>query len=539
MGITDASKLDENVTLTTDVCIVGAGAAGITIANELDGSPLDVCLIESGGLGPNEDTQSLCDLENTGYPIRENFMSRARYFGGTCNLWAGRTMKLGEIDLARRDWVSHSGWPISYAELDRHYAKACEILRLPSPDTFEARAHKERMTERELGLFENSSLAPTVSLWAARPLRFGAMYRNRLRRSRNITLFLNANVIRINLTDSGRAVESVTVRGFNLKTMEVKARFFILACGGLENARLLLASHDRHAQGVGNRFDVVGRYYMDHPRAVFGEIQLSEAGRLRLLRGFPLSAGRVQVGIGIAEEVQRRESLLNHYLSLEAPASQYTQQSYQSFVQTMKIVLRRGYAGSRWKGLRARRPEIPEMIYLLTPKELMPHFLYRSYATIKDKVNLRGGEQRFTVVNFCEQAPDPESRVVLSHQRDRLGVNTLALNWRIGPEVTRSMMRLQELVAEHLQKLGIGTVSSNGSDLSFTDASHHIGTTRMSKDPRSGVVDADCKVHEVDNLFIAGSSVFPTAGHANPTLTIVALAVRLAQHVQKSLVSFA
>jgi len=180
--------------------------------------------------------------------------------------------------------------------------------------------------------------------------------------------------------------------------------------------------------------------------------------------------------------------------------------------------------------------EMRDLAYLLTPKEVMPHFVYRYYARLKALTHRFRRVLDLTVVNFCEQMPRADSRVYLSDLRDRLNMNTLVLDWKIGNEETESLMRLQALLAEQLSRLGAGRLESpdlQATGLSYTDASHHIGTTRMSSDPRVGVVDPDARVHGVSNLFIAGSSVFPTAGSANPTLTIVALALRLADHLKR------
>jgi len=524
--------MDRSMIFDCDICIVGAGAAGTTIAAELERSSSNVCLIESGGLSPDEETQSLYDLENTGYPLRENFMSRARYFGGSCNLWAGRSMILDEIDMAQRSWVPDSGWPISFSELNGYYQRGAEILGLPSLERFKENAYRNQLTEDEQCLFERDPLEAKISLWAKKPKRFGKSIKSELRKSRNVRVVLNANVTKINLHPDGSAVESIGASTLDQTRLTVRAKAFVLACGGLENARLLLVSRDVHPEGVGNQWDVVGRYYMDHPRAVFGTVRLRENSRLPLLRGLPLRDGKVQFGIGFSEDTLRREELLNHYVTFEAQFSDYVEETYQSFVQSMKVLLRRGYAGSRWRVGHANQGRIPGMIYLITPKELVPHFLYRWYVAIRNVVNPHAGSNKRVIVYFCEQPPDPESRVTLSTARDALGVNRLALHWRIGPEVERSVFRLQELLHEWLRKKGIGEVENVDSELRFTDASHHMGTTRMSHDPKKGVVDRDCKVHGLSNLFVAGSSVFPTGGHTSPTLGIVALAVRLAEKLQ-------
>jgi hypothetical protein len=274
---------------------------------------------------------------------------------------------------------------------------------------------------------------------------------------------------------------------------------------------------------------------MDHPRAVFGKIQLSEPQKFPMLLGFPLAEGMAQVGIQFSDQTQEREALLNHYLTFERRWSEQSAQAYQSVVQTMKILLRKGYSGSRFSLSGAKLAQVPELIYLLAPRELMPHALYRSVKMLKNKVSR--GVTEIIVVTYCEQAPNPQSRIYLSHERDRLQVNRLVLDWKVGHDVTRSLIRLQELVNSAVKKAHIGYLDETSQawdDLRYTDASHHIGTTRMSDDPRMGVVDSDCRVHGVSNLFIAGSSVFPTSGYANPTLTIVALALRLAEYLKGS-----
>ena len=533
MSIVDARTL-EDAGLQTDLCVIGAGAAGIALAIELTRGGREVCLLESGDFAPDHDTQSLHDLASIGYPPRANYMSRARYFGGSCNLWAGRSMLLSEFDVAPRPWVPHSGWPISHAELARHYPRAAEMLRLPGRQWFTIGAHQKRMSDDEHRLLEDDRLTPTVSLWAPAPMRFGAAYRQALERATRARVLINANLTHIHLNEAGDRVEALSVATLSGRRFVVRARTVVLACGGLENARLLLASRDRQSHGIGNRFDQVGRYFMEHPRAVFGKVRLRPGCRLPLLRGFPLTDGKVQVGLGLSEQTQRRERLLNHYLTLEAEVSGYTQQSYQSSVEIMKILLRRGHAGRRWELGKAGLGALPDMIYLLTPKEILPHSVYRWCWLARQALPRKPRPESFAVVYFCEQPPDPASRAQLGPEVDRLGVNRLVLDWRIDDAVSASVLRLQQLLAERLEQTGLGHLENPETEPRFTDASHHMGTTRMSDDPRSGVVDRNGRVHGVDNLYVAGSSVFPCAGHANPTLTVVALALRLTEHLESA-----
>ncbi len=535
MSIVDARELEAGTELQTDICIVGAGAAGLTLAGALEKTGRDVCLVESGGLQPDPETQSLYDLDITGYPLREHFMSRARYYGGSCNLWAGRSMKFGPADLEARSWVPHSGWPLPYAELARYYDPAARVLGLPDIAVFDPGRHEADLAEAERLLYGDASLTPTISLWAKRPKRFGSAHRSELRRSRTVRLILHGNVTTLRLDREGTRVESLEVATLTLKRFRIRARVVVLACGGLENARLLLLSRDQHAQGIGNAHDVVGRYYMDHPRGVYGRVHLRAGTRLSLLDGIPRSDGKVQFGLGISPETQQREGLLDHYATLEVAHSQYTAKQYQSFIQVMKVLLKRGYAGSRLDVGRADMGNIAGLVYLLTPRELMPHWAYRWYWRVRKMISGRHGGGNRVVVYFCEQPPDPESRATLSAATDHLGMHRLALDWKVGSSVHDSVHRLQCLLKERLERTGLGILEEDPAEIRFTDASHHMGTTRMSQSPRTGVVDIDGKVHGVHGLYLAGSSVFPSASHKNPTLTIVALALRLADHLSQRL----
>lgn len=533
MSLIDARSLELPTRLATDVCIVGAGAVGLTLARELARGGRELCLVEAGGLGPDADTQALYDLDSVGYPQRPGHMSRARYFGGSCNLWAGRSMMLGELDLAPRPWVPAGGWPIAHAELARYYPQAAQSLGLAGAEAFDPGSHARRASADERRIFADRDLVPAVSLWAKQPMRFGPSGRRDLERAPGVRVLLNANVTALEVEEAGARVHGVLASTLDGGRIAIAAQTVVLACGGLENARLLLASQ-AEAGGIGNRHDQVGRCFMDHPRAVSGRVRLRPGVRLALLRNQLLRDGQLQFGIAPSPVAQRERRLLNHYVTFEPEHSTYAQQSYQSFVDTMKVVMRRGHAGSRWQLGRTGESSPAGLIYLLKPSEIMPRPLYRGLLAARRMVPERPRERVMVLVFFCEQPPDPSSRVTLGPDKDRLGMPRLVLNWRIGDAVVDSVHRLRRMLAERLGSLGLGRVEEDDEELRFTDASHHMGTTPMSDDPRMGVVDRDCRVHGIANLYVAGSSVFPTAGHANPTLSALALTHRLARHLSEN-----
>lgn len=532
MGITQVTALPAGTVVEADVCVVGAGAAGTTVATQLARSGVRVCLVESGTFDPDPDVQSLYDLQSVGYPQRPNYMSRAHYFGGSCNLWAGRSMALAPLDLEDRAWVPGGSWPLPYEELARHYPDAGKVLGLPAEAARSTADLTRYLSDDEARLLGAGDLVPTVSWWARRPRRFGSDVGHQLGSMAGVQVLLSGTATELVTSGSGEGVSILKVAALNGSTCAVRARRFVLACGGLETARLLLASRDRHPHGIGNQHDQVGRFFMDHPRAVFGKVEILPGRKLRGMRGRPTPDGKLQVGLGFSQQLQRQEQLLNHYVTLEMQSSGYTEARYQSFVQSMKVLLRRGHTGSRLDFAKRHLGQLPEMIYLLSPKEIMPHGLYRLYVAARDIVPRKPRLQTFVPVYFCEQPPTAASRVTLGEERDRLGMPRLVLDWQIDESVYRSLYRLQELLGRRLEATGLGRLHSTTDRPSFTDASHHMGTTRMSSSPADGVVDTDCRVHGMENLYVASSSVFPSAGHANPTWTIVALSLRLASHLR-------
>jgi choline dehydrogenase-like flavoprotein len=535
MAVIDVHELPHGSAIDTDICIVGAGAAALTLAGALGPTNRDVCVLEAGDLKPDEDTQSLCDLDCAGYPVRENYMARARYYGGSCNLWAGRAMKLARSDIEGRPWLGERGtaWPVNYDELDRYYDLAAKVLRLPEdPDG----ACRGRISGDERDLVENSGFVPNLAIWAKKPMRFGKTYR-RLFRDSNFRLYVNANASEIRLDQGGDKVDAIVARSLTGNEITLRARTFVLASGGLENARLMLVSRNIHPDGVGNQHDLVGRYYMDHPRAVFGRVRLNRPVALPTVLGTPLADGKIQLGLGLAEDEQRKRGVVNSYLSLEPELSDIAEARYRSSISILKVLLRRGHAGGRLDWSAMRLGNIKDLIYLLTPKEILPHPVYRALFLMKRRLSRGLSHGPLTIINYCEQLPDSQSRAYLGEVRDRLGMNKLVLDWRIGSEVQESIVELHKVLDKQLRRSGAGVVETAREDsagVDFTDASHHMGTTRMSTDPKQGVVDADCRVHGVANLYVTGSSVFPMCGNANPTWTIVALALRLADHLKAS-----
>lgn len=529
MKTIDAFQMAFDKTLESDICIIGAGAAGIAIAREFKDTHFQVLLLESGDFSYNEKTQSLYDIENIGHPLRmqKGYVSRNRRFGGSTNTWAGQCVPFNDIDFEKRPWISESGWPIKKVDLDPFYKQASGVLNLPNFELFNINSWRNKLVKNSSHfLFEDEAVTPEVCLWATNPINMGLANKKLLENSSNIRVVINANVTEIESSKNFLTVDKLHVCNLNKQRFFVKAKVYVLACGGWENARLLLLSNRHCSSGLGNQHDVVGRYYIEHPKIRLGII-FAATDVLRspiLLRRQNVRRGTAQLGIRLSDDVQRREKLLNHYILLSPDYPAGMSEAYDD-IRSL---------GRQLKRLSLADTAKNELTNIISQFGKLTNDIARNY------LNLPLPFETVSIFNHFEQMPNAESQITLSSQRDLLGLNKLKIDLRISNEDKYSLIRFHEILGSHLEKLEIGYLTSDISDegnfwSELTDSSHHLGTTRMSDDPKKGVVDKHCKVHDINNLYIAGSSVFPTGGHANPTLTIVALALKLADHLKSSI----
>jgi choline dehydrogenase-like flavoprotein len=461
----ESSTIKEGQVVECDICVIGSGAAGISFTSEFLESSSKLVLIESGTDKKGAVPDPLYGIESTNLLVSVD--SRVRAFGGTTTIWAGRWKEHDVIDFEKREWVPYSGWPITKKDLEVYYRRA-ECLVENTTFTL--------LNPRE-NFFKSSLIVPTFFRFINREkFNFGNNFRKKFLDASNISVFLNAHVLKIN-HESDLVREISVASGTTL--FSVRAKIFVLACGGIENPRILLTSN------VGNEHDQVGRYFMDHPKGRCGIIEMY---RPIDLSDFTDSSGvGSYIGLQLSDTVQKEFGILNSYVMIEPLFEN-------SFIQK---ILRR--------------------------------------FVCKRKTHLA------ILRNFMEQAPVCSNRVYLSESVDNYGIPKVKIDWSISELDKKTMIILHRIFRDELERLNIGVLQSpllgeGLVDFPITgDASHHMGTTRMGVDPTSSVVDRDCKVHSNKNLFIAGSSVFPTGGYANPTATIVALSLRLADHIKKIL----
>ncbi len=486
---TDRSAFDQ----TFDVCVIGSGPAGITIARSLAAGGARVALMEAGGMELTAESQDCYVGTNIGQDYFELDVARLRYFGGTSNHWAGWSRALDAVDFMPKPWIPFSGWPIGQLDLDPYRTEADSILDIPSAS--EAPDLPFRQAAYDFRRFQFRWSPPT---------RFAEKYLDEITASDDITLFLNANLVDLRLDDG-----LGTVTGAVFKTYDpadpgftLKARAYALCTGGIENARLLLNFTSQIPEGIGNRDGWVGRCFADHPHFVLADVAL------RVLieeREFYSPTELFMAG----------HECLNFGLRLEP-----------NWIEPWNLPALRG--------------DVPEGDFAILMNRLV-----REPATAPfERLPLPVPPGQTGVIRMAqEQAPNPDSRVSLSEERDAFGLRRVAMDWHMSELDIHTQRTAVTAFGEHMAREGIGRarvrdwlladpVKLPGVLEDEVGGKHHMGTTRMAAEARHGVVDGDCKVHGVTNLFIGGSSVFTTTGHCNPTYTITQLALRLGTHLR-------
>jgi len=544
----EANDLPDGQCFHTNICIVGAGAAGIAMALDLAGSRIRVLVLESGGIKADAPTQqlyagSVADATLHSPPDRY----RQRRFGGSTTIWGGRCVPFDEIDFEARAYLPHSGWPFGRKELEQHYVRANELCEAGAFAYLAREAFNGGLRPMISGFHSQVFTQDTLERFS-RPTDFGACYGDRLRAADNVCVLLHANLTSLNLNGQGTRVSSATVQTLGGKTFSVQADHFVLAAGGLEVARLLLACRDVQPQGIGNDRDQVGRYYMCHIAGTVGRLEFHRPQSV--WHGYDISRDGVYCRrrLALTADAQRRWQVGGFVARLHHP--RITDPSHQTGILSL-LYLAKGMIPYEY-GKRLHGEEAADFLTWMrhvgnvasdpydTAAFLLHWVRYRTFARRKfPSVIVRPKANCYSLDFHAEQEPNPSSRVTLDAEIDALGMPRIRVDWRYSAGDVEAVRRSIGLLAAELRRCKVGTFNYDPATLEAemirygAYGGHHIGTARMGTDPHTSVVDPDCRVHGVANLFVAGAATFPTSSQANPTLTVVALSLRLAGHLKQ------
>jgi len=547
MAILDGRTIENGGKLDCEVCIVGGGAAGITLALEMARTSKSVILLEAGDWKPSPQTQELYEgeVENETLHSPPQFY-RQRCFGGSTRIWSGRCVPFDPIDFERRDFIPHSDWPFGREELDPFYPRANRICEAGKYAFRVAEALPGAPPEMIPGFVSDRVQTDGLERFS-RPTNFAKRYRAAIEKSRRLRVILNSNCTNLAVKPDSQEIDHLTVKTLERGSFTIKARPVALATGGLEVTRLLLASRDVHREGIGNGCGLLGRYYMCHIAGTLGQLELN-VPRSRDFHGYELSPDGIYCRrrFQLAPEVQRSLGIGNLIARMHHPkiADPSHLTGPLSTLYLARHLLPREFSKRVNDGEHSARGWARHARNVLsdplhTARFLSHWLLKRTLASRKfPSVIVTPRLNRYTLDFHSEQMPNPASCVRLSDQRDRLGMPQLHIDWRYVPLDIQTVRDSFRVIAEEFERTKVGRLTFDDAEVEAAIVregaygGHHIGTTRMSENPSQGVVDRNCRVHGLGNLYIASSSVFPTSSQANPTLTIVALALRLAKHLQ-------
>ena len=510
--IIDLLERPARTEISADVIVIGGGMAGITLAREWAGLEKTVAVLESGGREADDASQRLYagtgTLGGEGNDKRniDDYLvsSRARFYGGSGHWWGGKSVPLDPADFAARPWIKDSGWPMSRADLQPYYDRACDVLSIPhfdkdySEPQHEGRPPLDINGSRYITSLprDHSAVSGSIDKELFDEFRYG------FTEQPNVSVYLHANVLGFDLADDGSRIRSVEVGTLDGKRSTASGAVYVLACGGIENARLLLAANARNHARFGSRSDALGRYFQGHT-VIYKEAGDGEASTELLFTDPPAS-----LDLYVNRRLGNPHAVLG--TTLEG------QRAYECSAFTVTMGLFDEDSGGT------------------------DRLTVRSAAARIDQANVEaGGGTSCWCYFMTENLPNPESRMTLTDQVDALGMPRVHLDWRYGADDLDGYERSLDAFVRELGAAGQGRTCApvERKDLVTTmqPSRHHMGTTRMHDDPRVGVVDANLKCHDADNLYITGSSVFPTSGIANPTLTLLALTLRLSDHLKDRL----
>ena len=540
----DARSIREDEVIDSDVCIVGAGVAGLTLAREFKQAKFRTCIIESGGEKPDKPTQALYWGENVGLPYYPLDTARARFLGGSSHYWAiklsekemgVRLRPMDPIDFEEKAWVPYSGWPFQKKHLDPYYERAQKVCQI-GPYSYNPKDWVQSGLRDELP-FIGDQVRTTIFQFGLRDV-FSKEYTDEVRQAENITTLLHGNVTEIETNENATAVTRMRVACLEGNRFWVSAKIYILAMGGLEIPRLLLLSNKIQNSGLGNEHDLVGRFFMEHPHLWIGAFipaSIMISNSTGLYEMFTKNGTPVMGKITLNENTLKKEKMLNWVTSIH-PSYRLSFNHYLGYdelgVSAFREIKHAIEKGQFTKNIKNHIQNA------FSDTSSILRFIYRKG---KDHVKRSFSRSKHITVYrlnpMLEQAPNPESRVSIGTEKDALGQPRIKLNWQLTPLDTYTMTRAQEILDEELRRAGLGHLvietKKDSIPKSIHGGWHHMGTTRMHSDPRYGVVDPNCRVHGISNLYIGGASTFPTSGYANPVLTTVALVIRLADHIRK------
>ena len=533
MTIIENTKIENNSKLDYNVCIIGSGMSGQIISSELINSK--VLIVESGSLNFDEKIQSLNEITSVGMDFRKDHKNRIRQLGGSANLWANQLMMLNEFDLEKREWIDKKNFfPINYRELENYYNKVINKIykkNFKNIDIFKRYNKKyynnffeEEFTKDDVFDFNNH-------FWPSKVEKFDikSNFTMKLFDSKNVDLIQKFTVTDLEFKDDNESVDFIKIKS-GKKEVIVKADLYILACGAIENARLLLNNQNK-SKILKN--ENIGRYFMDHPRIKLGSITSKKKLPLNHLFGFKYSDYSIRRSISLTKNHMAEKNLLNSYAFINPQFDKNNEILFSEFLTFLKILIKqKKFTKLNFKNLNIK--SIAEQIYLTIPPQISNNYLNNFLRMIFEKNKYNFSFNKMNIDYQGEQFPNYNSSIYLNDKTDCYNQKKSVINWQLSNMDYKTLDEFIKIFHDKFRNHEYLSFDEN-KNIEITDASHHIGTTRMSLNRSDGVIDHNCKFHDIKNLYIAGSSIYRISGSANPGFTNMAMSIRLGEHINNIL----
>jgi choline dehydrogenase-like flavoprotein len=521
----NADSYDSSVTLKADICILGGGVSGIVLALELLPFFNNIALIEAGDSIYSQESQDLYapEIKPALYP--DPTYSRLRMLGGSSNHWENGTEPLDPIDFEKREWITDSGWPINYYDVEKYYTKAQEYCRVGT-NGYNSNYWSEILKTDPL-FIKSKNINSGIVKDGIPPTRFYEVYGEKLNDSNNITIYKNANVTDIQFDIESYNVKSIIFQSYRKIKHIISANAFIMCFGGIENARMLLEFNDKYNNSLGNQYDNVGRYFMDHPTIRAAHLYPFDVNKFKFYKKHNYHNTGIVGHLKLSKTALEKNKTLNMRMFLKPMTN---------------LSLSHGVSSLHILSEKFRDTDIPDdfgthITNIIKDLDTIADAFSRKRfnSTLFEDSDEFGGYQ---ILAMMEQSPNRNNRIKLGTNKDLFDNRKITIDYTITESDKYMAWKSLGVIATEVGAESLGRVrllkerDSRIWESQIGFGHHHIGTTRMSYSEKNGVVDANQKVFGSNNLYVSGSSVFTTGGHVPPTLTIAALTIRLADHIK-------
>tara|TARA_B110000196_G_scaffold306819_1_gene305815 strand:- start:6030 stop:7631 length:1602 start_codon:yes stop_codon:yes gene_type:complete len=531
MTILNNKNIENNSTHNSDICIIGSGMSAQILASKFKNKK--IIMIESGKINYDKEIQELNAIDQKGIPFRKNFTNRVRQLGGSANLWANQLMFLKESNIKNRDWVTKDfSWPLTYEELKIYYD---EVIQIIYKENFENFDYFNKIDQNEKNFFlenifsENKTFEFNNSFWPSKieKFNFNSSFTKKILNSKMIHFFESFTATETEINEDTKSIKSIKVKSIN-KSCTINSNLFILACGAIENARFLLNNQKNNKLLENSN---IGKYFMDHPRTNLGVLKSNKKIPLSPFFGIKYNNYDFRKTISLSEKYQGEKKILNAHAYIDPKFKKEDEDFFINFLSEIKKLIKfKGFPNISYKNLNIKK--IFELVYLTLPPQISNSFLNNILRIIFKRKNYYLSFNEMNINYQSEQLPHADSKIYLSNNKDCFNQNTVIIDWKLNDMDKKTENEFIKTLSQNYTSHDLLTFYENNNK-EITDSSHHSGTTRMSLNKSDGVVDKNCKVHGVRNLYVAGSSVFRSAGSVNPGLTNMAMSIRLAKYIEK------